>query len=296
MPVYFTDVVDAITPAWMRYPGWRWERAMRYTLGGDAMLLRDPYINDMAKVYRCTGQRYERAIAASCPEAYSAYLLHAMHSHRGGAKWQVEAYLLAGADNDFLQSKLPMPVGADAYEFYRNVYFDVTDQLKYPNCILSSVLGYSSGMSDAYADQDIAWKMFAYTQGLEAFDELLFHYAGGTMNFQLQQYMRDFQHSRALYYGYHIVQNAKLCFQEQLQPILGLARTQLGVGASSGGDATEEGSNAFADMKAKQLDNCVRHILGNIDVSLRNRNNSEVPVMPAGARERLLQPSEKVNA
>ena len=93
--------------------------------------------------------------------------------------------------------------------------------------------------------------------------------------------MRDFKHSRAVYYGYHIVQNAKLCFQEQLMPILGLARTVLEVDAE-GGDTQSN------DAGQQQMASCVRHILGNIDVSLRSRNNAEIPATPVEARQRLL--------
>jgi hypothetical protein len=263
---------------------------MRYALGGDVMLLRDPYVNHMSKIYRSLNEQYERAAAASCPEAYGAYLLNSRCSYSKGAKWQVEACMMAGADNDYLQKILPMPCGADTYDFYRKIYFDVDDCLGSVNTVLSTVLGYSSGVSDEYGDCDITWKMLAYTQGLEMFEQLLWHQAGGALSRSINDFLRDFQQSRKLYYGYHIVQNAKLCFKEQLLPILQLADQR-----SHGAGAEDSEEHGQAQQEAR-FERCVRHILGGIDISLRNRNNAELPLMPAAARQRLLQPSELVHA
>ena len=289
----FTDLLEAPVPAWMQHPGWRWERVLRYNFGGDALLLRDPFVNAMSPIYRSTGTPYERALCATRSEAYQAYQLNARASHHCGAKWQVEAMIMAGASNDDINTRLPMPGGPEVYEFYRRTYFDVTDYLYSQHCMLSAVLGYSAGTGDEFADCDITWKMLGYTLGLEALDELLWHLAGKPLPRYIKEFIADFKQSRALYYSYHVVQDARLCFKEQLLPLLNLLDS-MGNGPKQAAEKDAEGNSNTSE--AKRFEGAVREILGNVEYTLRNRNAAELAAWPQGVSQRLQLQASTVHA
>lgn len=266
----FDQMLEAPKPAWMRHPTWRWANAMEYALREDPAYLSDPYVNEMGLMYKYLRDtsKHVRALAASYPEAYGAWLI-AGNSNRYSAKWQVEAMMIAGASDDYINEKLPMDRcgGADVYGLYRAIFFDVDEFLNKPQCVLHSVYSTALPKNSPLSDCDALWKLLAYELGLEDFELFMQHTIGKPLPDEIQQYMHQFNQSRAMYYSMHQINDLRLMHNEQLSTLLNLARSHF-----------KYDDEMLRDQEEKRVAGCVKQLLGSVEYALLEPTRKQPPV------------------
>jgi len=226
---YDDEILDVYEPTWMRVPCWRWQKALSY--------LADPYrrlLPDVEDQLVLHAANFHRARTLGGPGSsflqvirdgtiYSAYRLRARTAWRGGAKWQVEALIMAGATNKQINDWLPMPAGPETYEAYRKLYFDVDDYLDKPGCILDGVFSAGYGMNHELGDCDLTWKMLAYELGVDKFLNFLRHYAGGELDNDTLGYLEHFRKAKMAYHTHHLITDQRMLYREEAINVINMA-------------------------------------------------------------------------
>ena len=214
---------------WMRVPCWRWQRALAYLADPFRELL--PDIED-EMVYHAAN--FHRARTLGGPgnsflqlvregTVYSAFLLRARTAWRGGAKWQVEALIMAGATNEQINEWLPMPAGPETYEAYRKLYFDVDDYLDQPGCVLDAVFSSGYGINHELGDCDLTWKMLAYELGVDKLLNFLRHYAGGELDTETMTYLDHYRKAKMAYHTHHLILDQRMLYRAEAIDVINLA-------------------------------------------------------------------------
>jgi hypothetical protein len=86
-------------------------------------------------------------------------------------KWEIEARLLAGADNRSIAATLG--VHEEVIETYELLYFNVRDKLKHRSYILHTVIGPSVALGIRNREPNVLWKLFGYMGGPSILNEVI---------------------------------------------------------------------------------------------------------------------------
>lgn len=157
--------LDHLAPC-MRAPMWRWTVALEHMAApymAGPKLYADPYLATAIRFLRARDDlvRNPMNYRRRYPVMFEANLLN-MCVLPNAFKWQVEALIMGGADDEYINNIYKFKCGKDTVEFYRNMFFDVNDQLDSPEVVLGNVLSTAYVNTNGQNDYDFLWKAFAY--------------------------------------------------------------------------------------------------------------------------------------
>jgi hypothetical protein len=115
------------------------------------------------------------------PALATAFRLH--HGDMKRLRPLIEAYLLAGLDDDSLAGKVN--VIPEAIRWFRLAFYDVAHQLCAPAYVRFHLIRAVDDEGETFLDNHRLWKLVGYTLGPDALDELLDHSAAGKEVFKV---------------------------------------------------------------------------------------------------------------
>ena len=266
----FSIQLERMKPEWTRHPAWRWQQVLGFITSNDPIFLVDSYVQRMAEMYRALSYGDPATACAMVsnylPE-YQAHILNTQTSLFGGAKWQIEALIMSGCDDDELQDMLPV-AGYQVYEVYRKIYFDVDSYLSDKSCVLANIFSTSYATNSIYKDCDLLWKMLAYNLGKEKFQNVLAHQGGALLEEDIQVYMHSWQQARTLYHSHHMINDMRLMHNEALtSTVLRLARSKFNMD-----------DQQIREQEELKIQGCVKQLLGSIEHSMMPHDRLHPPV------------------
>lgn len=212
--------MEDLRPEWMKLPLWRWQRACRFMADptdDEYEFISDSYLREAASLMhsRARGEPGAEIQMLGNPALVNAHQIYMHTVHHGGARWQVEALILGGADDEKLNEMLPTKGGPRTYRYYRKLFFDVDAYLGNQHAVLANLFGMTMTRHDSYSDHDLPWKMLAHAMGWEKFSEFLNHYVGGRGSREMKQFLQEFQEIRMMYYMYAQMLDMRTAFQDK---------------------------------------------------------------------------------
>ena len=218
---FFQDVyMEDLKPEWMRLPLWRWQKASNFMADptdDQYTFISDPYLKEASSWMhsRARGEPGLELQLLGNPALVNAFQIFMHTVHHGGARWQVEALILGGADNEVLNQVFPTKGGKTTYKYYRKLFFDVDSYLDNQHAILANIFGMTMSRHETYCDHDLPWKMLGYAMGWERFSDFLKHYVGKEGSIETKKFLQEFQEMRMTYYNYTQMLSMRTAFQER---------------------------------------------------------------------------------
>jgi hypothetical protein len=288
---FFKDIfMEDLKPEWMRLPLWRWQSASRFMADptdDDFEIISDPYLHEASLLMhqRARGEPGVELQMRSNPALINAMQIFQHIVRHGGARWQIEALLLGGIDNETLNKIFPTKGGPRTYQYFRKLFFDVDDYLDNQHAILANVLSMTMVRHDVASDHDLPWKMLGYALGWQKFSEFLKHYVGGSGSAQLKSFLQEFQEMRMMYHMYTQCLDMHTAFQDKSLAMFEVSLRHYRV--------SEEDVNSI--LSAGAMDSC-RALLTTINRQWENSQPrskfSALEPVRSGTRKLQLEPAE----
>jgi len=197
--------------AWERPPIWRYQIIQRSMLEKRTRVpsrIYDKYVTHLKAVVKTLREQnicgHRGRVLAEHDPAYTAWRYWNM-SKPGGPRWRIEAYIIAGADNEFLLKTFPNTGGVETFEYFRKIFFDIES---YENN--DDLLDYNI-MSVAYdrhinMECDLLWKAAAFRYpNLEDFSQFI-HMRLRGIDKGLKQVLRELQEDSLMLHSALITQ------------------------------------------------------------------------------------------
>jgi hypothetical protein len=218
--------LEALTPNYLRHPGWRWNIALRcFSEPGlsieqairEGRAAGDQWLVDACRFY---SQREDIVnqnpmYMTRYPAMFEAYLLHRHSAAEGGYHWLLEALLMTGASYEQIASVFNPLHGAETVEIYARVFFDIEVYRENPGNMLCTVLANAVRTPAAHVDTDFTWKVLALSQGFDAFRGFIDFLNGSRMPNQLAEELRAITEHRRLYANYHTTLTLRNAFRQE---------------------------------------------------------------------------------